>query len=190
MTEPIPNLKSVFDCALEINSDAEREGYLAVACAGKPEMRQKVEALLRAYADAGSFLEPKSISSPVSEMPATSGSDGCVNFLDDTSMLINVIAREIQAPRRDRRRWHGSVWMAQQTEPIKRLVAVKVIKAGMDSKAVLARFDAERQALALMDHPNIARVFDAGSTTDGRPFFVMELVKRRANHAVLRCAQA
>src|SRR3989440_2154681 len=71
----------------------------------------------------------------------------------------------------------GAVWMAQQTEPVKRLVAVKLIKAGMDSKAVLARFEAERQALALMDHPNIAKVHDAGVAPDGRPFFVMELVK-------------
>ena len=71
----------------------------------------------------------------------------------------------------------GSVYMAQQTEPVKRLVAVKVIKAGMDSKAVLARFEAERQALAMMDHPNIAKVLDAGTTENGRPFFVMELVK-------------
>jgi WD40 repeat protein len=71
----------------------------------------------------------------------------------------------------------GSVYMAQQTVPVKRAVAVKVIKAGMDSKAVLARFEAERQALALMDHPNIARVLDAGTTVGGRPFFVMELVK-------------
>ena len=67
--------------------------------------------------------------------------------------------------------------MAQQTEPVKRAVAVKVIKAGMDSKAVLARFEAERQALAMMDHPNIAKVLDAGTTDGGRPFFVMELVK-------------
>ncbi|MGL4423600.1 MAG: protein kinase domain-containing protein, partial [Gemmataceae bacterium] len=71
----------------------------------------------------------------------------------------------------------GSVFMALQTEPVKRAVAVKVIKAGMDSKAVLARFEAERQALAMMDHPNIARVLDAGTTESGRPFFVMELVK-------------
>jgi serine/threonine protein kinase/Flp pilus assembly protein TadD len=71
----------------------------------------------------------------------------------------------------------GTVWMAQQTEPVKRLVAVKLIKAGMDSKQVLARFEAERQALALMDHPNIARVLDAGTTGAGRPYFVMDLVK-------------
>src|SRR5262249_57548885 len=71
----------------------------------------------------------------------------------------------------------GTVWMALQTEPVKRLVAVKLIKAGMDSKAVLARFEAERQALALMDHPNIARVIDGGTTDGGRPYFVMDLVK-------------
>src|SRR5262249_28534124 len=71
----------------------------------------------------------------------------------------------------------GRVYMAQQKEPIRRAVAIKVIKAGMDSKAVLARFEAERQALAMMDHPNIARVLDAGTTESGRPFFVMELVK-------------
>ena len=71
----------------------------------------------------------------------------------------------------------GTVYMAQQTEPVKRLVALKVIKLGMDSRSVIARFEAERQALALMDHPNIARVFDAGTTETGRPYFVMELVK-------------
>ena len=71
----------------------------------------------------------------------------------------------------------GTVWMAQQTEPVRRPVAVKLIKAGMDSRQVLARFEAERQALALMDHPNIARVLDAGATERGRPYFVMELVK-------------
>ena len=71
----------------------------------------------------------------------------------------------------------GAVWMAQQIEPVKRLVAIKLIKAGMDSKSVIARFEAERQALSMMDHPNIARVFDVGATSTGRPFLVMELVK-------------
>src|SRR4029077_3154054 len=71
----------------------------------------------------------------------------------------------------------GTVWMAQQTVPVKRLVAVKLIKAGMDSRQVIARFEAERQALALMDHPNIAKVLDAATTESGRPYFVMELVK-------------
>src|SRR5437870_5633661 len=71
----------------------------------------------------------------------------------------------------------GTVWQAEQTEPVRRQVAVKLVKAGLDSKEVLARFEAERQALALMDHPNIAKVLDAGTTGSGRPFFVMELVK-------------
>src|SRR5262249_14986137 len=71
----------------------------------------------------------------------------------------------------------GSVWLAQQTEPVRRLVALKLIKPGMDSRQVVARFEAERQALALMDHPNIARVLDGGTTGAGRPYFVMELVK-------------
>src|SRR6185295_12048194 len=71
----------------------------------------------------------------------------------------------------------GTVWMAQQTAPVRRLVAVKLIKAGMDSRQVIARFEAERQALALMDHPHIARVFDGGASAGGRPYFVMELVK-------------
>src|SRR5262249_28219317 len=71
----------------------------------------------------------------------------------------------------------GSVYRAEQTEPVRRLVALKLIRSGMDSKAVLARFDAERQALALMDHPNIARVYDGGTTEQGQPFFVMELVQ-------------
>src|SRR5205823_2718401 len=71
----------------------------------------------------------------------------------------------------------GTVWTAQQTEPVKRLVALKVIKPGMDSGQVLARFEAERQAVALMDHPNIAKVLDADTTMAGRPYFVMELVK-------------
>src|SRR5262249_46575607 len=70
----------------------------------------------------------------------------------------------------------GEVWVAKQTEPVKRRVALKVIKTGMDSKAVLTRFEQERQALAMMDHPNIARVLDGGMTPTGRPFFVMELV--------------
>src|SRR5205823_8300823 len=71
----------------------------------------------------------------------------------------------------------GEVWMAEQRDPVKRLVALKLIKPGMDSKAVLARFEAERQALAMMDHPNIAKVLDGGTTESGRPYFVMELVK-------------
>ena len=80
----------------------------------------------------------------------------------------------------------GVVWMAEQEKPVRRRVALKVIKLGMDTKEVIARFEAERQALAMMDHPNIAKVLDAGATESGRPFFVMELVRGRPDHGVLR----
>src|SRR5262245_1753654 len=71
----------------------------------------------------------------------------------------------------------GSVYLADQSDPVRREVALKIVKTGMDSKQVIARFEAERQALAIMDHPNIAKVFDGGATADGRPYFVMELVR-------------
>ena len=80
----------------------------------------------------------------------------------------------------------GEVWMAEQREPVKRRVALKIIKLGMDTRQVVARFEAERQALAMMDHPNIAKVFDAGATETGRPYFVMELVRGDQDHRVLR----
>jgi serine/threonine protein kinase len=99
------------------------------------------------------------------------------DYADPTSRVGVILAGKYKLVEEIGEGGMGRVFMAQQTEPVKRAVAVKVIKAGMDSKAVLARFEAERQALALMDHPNIARVFDAGTTDGGRPFFVMELVK-------------
>ena len=77
---------------------------------------------------------------------------------------------------------YGIVFMAEQAEPIRRRVALKVVKLGMDTRQVIARFEAERQALALMDHPNIAKVLDAGATDTGRPYFVMELVRRHQDH--------
>ena len=83
----------------------------------------------------------------------------------------------------------GVVYMAEQTEPVRRKVALKIIKPGMDSRQVMARFEAERQALAMMDHPNIAKVLDAGTTDTGRPYFVMELVQGVPDHRILRRSQ-
>ena len=83
----------------------------------------------------------------------------------------------------------GEVWLAEQTQPFRRQVALKLIKAGMDTAQVVARFEAERQALAVMDHPNIAKVFDGGSTLEGRPYFVMEYVRGEADHGLLRQAK-
>jgi serine/threonine protein kinase/tetratricopeptide (TPR) repeat protein len=175
------SVKAVFDRALELVTAEERAAYLDEACAGAPELRQKVEALLEAYEAAGSFLER-----PVMDSGTTAdlGDSGCVStpspphagatvFTEGPGTRIGpyTLLHQIGAG------GMGAVWMAEQTEPVRRLVALKVIKAGMDSAPVVARFEAERQALALMDHPHIARVFDGGTTASGRPFFVMELVK-------------
>jgi len=158
-------IEALFSAALE-KPETERAAFLDHAYRDNPDLRAHVDRLLAAHPRVGAFLEP----SPADPDPVTEDHTLLLdvgNILDGKYKLLEEIGEGGM----------GAVWMAQQTEPIKRLVAVKVIKAGMDSKAVLARFDAERQALALMDHPNISRVLDAGSTTDGRPFFVMELVK-------------
>src|SRR5262245_48580543 len=151
----------LFELVLQA-SPAERTSLLDRECVGNPELRARVEALLAADAEpnltvdlpvnqTGSFAEP-------------SGEPGAV------------IAGRYTLAEKIGGGGMGDVWVARQTEPVKRKVALKLIKAGMDSKAVLARFEQERQALALMDHPNIARVLDGGLTADRRPFFVMELV--------------
>ncbi len=173
------NESQVFANALKLADSSGRAAYLDEACAGDPELRADVEALLQAHANDPGFLEQPvgSLMGTVEEAsvaespaappadPAGTGQSGVV--LAGRYRLLELIGEGGM----------GAVWMAQQLEPVKRLVAVKLIKPGMDSQQVLARFDAERQALALMDHPSIARVFDAGMTPDRRPFFVMELVK-------------
>jgi serine/threonine protein kinase len=164
VSESLDRLESLFAAALQ-KPPAGRAAYLDQACADDPGLRQRVEALLRAQEAAGSFLEPPALPpvATVAEVPATErpgtviGSYKLLERIGEGGM--------------------GTVWMAQQQEPVKRLVAVKLIKAGLDSRQVIARFEAERQALALMDHANIARVLDAGTTDAGRPYFVMDLVK-------------
>jgi WD40 repeat protein len=160
-----PRANDLFLKALELQSASERQAYLDGACRGDAARRAEVEALLDASARAGSFLE-----SPASALRVTLDlpSDG-----EDSRTVIGPYKLLEQIGEGGM----GTVWMAQQTEPVKRLVAVKLIKAGMDSRQVIARFEAERQALALMDHANIARVLDAGTTSADRPYFVMDLVK-------------
>ncbi len=166
------NERDLFMAALQLE-DAARSAYLDRACAGETALRQRVEALLAAFAQAGSFLQhpagDRRATSDISPPGPSSGSDPAEGpgTVIGPYKLIEPIGEGGM----------GSVWMAQQTEPIKRLVAVKLIKAGMDSKQVIARFEAERQALALMDHANIARVLDAGTSSAGRPYFVMDLVR-------------
>ncbi len=155
-----PNrVETIFHAALALPA-ADRGAFLAAECGADAELRARVERLLAAHDELG---EPDA--GPRTEDHTPQPDVG--TLVGGKYKLLEEIGEGGM----------GTVWMAQQTEPVKRTVAVKLIKAGMDSRAVLARFEAERQALALMDHPNIARVFDGGATPDGRPFFVMELVK-------------
>src|SRR5260221_1802869 len=163
--------RDIFIAALQQQDPAQRQAYLDDACAGQPELRQQVEDLLRLHEGAGSFLERPAAGSPATgalqDAPEEMSSPEAPGAIIGPYKLIEQIGEGGM----------GTVWMAQQTEPIRRLVAVKLIKAGMDSRQVIARFEAERQALALMDHANIARVLDGGTTSAGRPYFIMDLVK-------------
>src|SRR5499427_3639357 len=164
MPENQLQVDEVVDEAIRRASGPDRARYLDEVCGGDLELRRRVERLLRAVSEAGSFLEtPAQDPSPTVDQPPVEGPGTVIG----PYKLIEQVGEGGM----------GSVWMAQQQEPVKRLVAVKLIKAGMDSKQVIARFEAERQALALMDHANIARVLDAGTTGAGRPYFVMDLVR-------------
>ena len=145
---------------------ADRAELLATRCGGDDDLRRHLENLLRAEDEAGSFLARPAVAADPPR-PAAGGAPIDPGAAVGPYRLVELIGEGGM----------GAVYLAQQTEPLDRLVALKVIKAGMDSRFVLARFEAERQALALMDHPNIAKVLDAGATPEGRPFFVMELVK-------------
>src|SRR5215216_5689324 len=168
MPTPPNQAKAVFDQAVELTDPVARAACLDRECAGNPALRKRVEELLRAHAEAGSFLAHPPVAAAGEPMTTDQpASDPAGTVLAGRYKLLEEIGEGGM----------GTVWMAQQTEPVKRLVAVKLIKPGMDSKQVIARFEAERQALALMDHANIARVLDAGTTDAGRPYFVMDLVK-------------
>jgi serine/threonine protein kinase/tetratricopeptide (TPR) repeat protein len=155
------------------------EGRLAELAGQDRELRDRVALLLNAHRQADSFLErpaaPLLRESEETVAPGEAGAAAAEAGGQEQPGL--VLARRYKLLERIGEGGMGSVWMAQQLEPVRRQVAVKLIRPGMDSKQVLARFEAERQALALMDHPNIATVLDGGTTPDGRPFFVMELVK-------------
>jgi eukaryotic-like serine/threonine-protein kinase len=153
-----------FHGALDLPGAQERSEYLDAACAGDAALRAEVEDLLRAV-ESRDFLNGPAVmgSGATAILPAMQNSGDRVGRY----RLLQQIGEG----------GFGTVWMAEQMEPVTRRVALKIIKAGMDTKEVIARFEAERQALAMMDHPNIARVFDAGATDKGRPYFVMELVK-------------
>jgi eukaryotic-like serine/threonine-protein kinase len=161
--------RDIFIAALQKEDPAQRQASLDEACAGQPELRQQVEHLLRLYDGAASFLEKPAVDS------AATGADhnATEQAPDETPGAVIGPYKLLQKIGEG---GMGTVYMAEQTHPVQRKVALKVIKPGMDSRQVIARFEAERQALALMDHVNIARVLDGGSTDTGRPYFVMELV--------------
>ncbi len=150
--------QSLFAEAMQCATPAARAAWLDGACGGDAALRARVGALVAAAEEAGGFLEPLDGAAPIGEKEGDRvggyrlleciGEGGC-----------------------------GVVWMAEQEEPVRRTVALKILKPGMDTRAVVARFEAERQALALMDHPHIARIFEAGATPSGRPYFAMELVR-------------
>jgi serine/threonine protein kinase/WD40 repeat protein len=158
-----PQVNEMFLKALELESTEERRSYLDAACSG--DQRLQVEALLSASEKAGGFLE-----SPLAAVAETVVASGCPEqngtFIGPYKLMEQIGEGGM-----------GLVFVAEQQEPVRRKVALKIVKPGMDTRQVVARFEAERQALALMDHPNIAKVFDGGETAGGRPYFVMELVK-------------
>jgi WD40 repeat protein len=164
--------KSLFLAASEMADPARRATFLEGECGGNADLRARVEALL--YANDAAPLTPLPPSDPVQPVD-----DPCATQVqnDPATYIGQTIAGRYKLLEEIGEGGMGTVFMALQAEPVRRAVAVKIVKPGMDSKAVLARFEAERQALAMMDHPNIARVLDAGSTESGQPFFVMELVK-------------
>ena len=161
----------LFNAARQLPLD-ERKGYLDEACRHDPAMLARVDNLLQAAEQADAVFEQPPVG---------------LTEVDHTTRKIDSCAAEAEQAGTHVGRYKllqqigqggfGTVWMAEQTEPVKRRVALKIIKLGMDTREVIARFEAERQALAMMDHPNIAKVLDAGATKNGRPFFVMELVK-------------
>jgi hypothetical protein len=156
-----PSPEIILHAALEIPGPQERAAYLDESCLGDRALREEVESLIAAHFADESFLEP--FSDPLWSETRREGEGDMIGRYK----LIQQIGEG----------GFGTVFLAEQSQPVKRQVALKVIKPGMDSKEVIARFEAERQALALMDHPHIAKVHDAGTTEGGRPYFVMELVK-------------
>ncbi len=160
-----PNKESIFNHACEIEDTARRAAFLADACGDDHVMRAEIEQLLQLDDQPDSLLDfeltnldPTSDALPALEKPGDQiGSYKLLQKVGEGGM--------------------GVVYMAEQKAPVRRRVALKIIKPGMDTREVIARFEAERQALAMMDHPNIAKVLDCGTTQTGRPFFVMELVK-------------
>src|SRR5262245_51916399 len=158
------NEETLFHQALQ-KPAGERADFVREACAGDDGLRRRVEVLLRVHDNPGSFLRAPALDpgATAAERPPAEGPGTVIG----PYRLLEQVGEGGM----------GLVFAAEQTRPVRRRVALKLIKPGMDTREVIARFEAERQALALMDHPHIARVFDGGATESGRPYFVMELVR-------------
>src|SRR5713226_4539069 len=173
---PPPNREvALFSAVLELPA-SQRAAYLAAACADDRALRLHLEDLLRVHEEAMPFLEAPAPGAQESPMEAEAPS-ATVRFSVPLAEKAGGRIGRYKLLQQIGEGGCGVVYMAQQEEPVRRRVALKVIKLGMDTKSVIARFEAERQALALMDHPNIAKVLDGGATDTGRPYFVMELVR-------------
>jgi len=158
-SSPESTEETLFRQAIELPSAVGRAAFLDSACRGNPGLRATLELMLECHFAGDGFLTDLPPGRrPTEQLPSK---------VDGKYQLLEKIGEG----------GFGDVWKAEQLEPVRRFVAVKILKSGMDTRQVVARFEAERQALALMDHPNIARVFDAGSTEAGRPYFAMELVR-------------
>jgi hypothetical protein len=176
MNDPVHPEEAIFEAAFALPA-LERAAYLDRACGGNAGLRRLVEALLEAHEEAGEFLEqsapgaePAPAPGPQSPRAGSVTASASVEKPGDHIGNYKILQQIGEGG-------CGVVYMAEQERPVRRRVALKVIKLDMDTKQVVARFEAERQALAVMDHPNIAKVFDAGATDTGRPYFVMELVR-------------
>jgi hypothetical protein len=175
MSTRVPHEKAVFCQALEITDPEQRRQFLDQACGADQSLRAQVERLLALSQGAGDFFKE---CAPALEPAAADAAQ--VFSAAESAVEPEIPETKSIGPYKLLQKLgeggYGMVYMAEQEQPIRRRVALKIIKLGMDTKNVIARFEAERQALALMDHPNIARVLDAGATETGRPYFVMELV--------------
>jgi eukaryotic-like serine/threonine-protein kinase len=166
MATEISGFDTIFCAAIAIATAADRSAYIASACGNDTGLRDRVDKLVSAHFRAGNFMEPPESGRIEARAAAAPLAEGPGTIVGSCKLLEQIGAGGF-----------GVVFMAEQLQPVRRKVALKVLKPGMDTHHVVARFEAERQALALMDHPNIAQIFDGGATATGRPYFVMELVR-------------
>src|SRR5215510_12296788 len=175
MNTPSNRAEQIFAAALTVTDTGERAAPVRRECAGDDARHAEVESLLVAHEQADAFMQTERFGAPPSGATATEPAEAG----NPNAVIIVTPGVERAGDRIGRYKLleqigeggFGTVWMAEQEEPVRRRVALKIIKLGMDTREVVARFEAERQALALMDHPSIARVFDGGATENGRPYF-------------------